>query len=467
MSERDPIRDLENFGTGGVPVTPLSPAEVRRLGDRRRTRRNAVVATGAVAVVAVIAAPFAFLGGGPNRPEPPSTTITPTVTPSVTDSAEPAPPGGWRTTIPDDFPLLHDLPERNDQGEETTTTSRLVLEPMDFCGTTPWSYTGTVAHKGVDFNGPEDYRDRVIATYSDARAAQLALDGARDSATGCDEETADGTTKRNTVWGAQIPASDDTFLITTRYQMAGTTGYMPGMTTLLVTRVGNALFLTTESNEGGMTDEQTSSAVEEMVGWSGTMTAAMCIYASDPCGGPSSSTTEIPSDFPLGLANPLGSDGTVNGTPAGERMTHADPCDSKGILVSEPVDRLDYDLMGPEFHEMRELRTYPDAATAQAALDNLAAAVADCPNETLTNGIEATWSTHDVTTGYSTVTASRAIGEEGGYTWQYTRVGRALVGIVWAGEGGSPESLRDNAQWMTEITKQIAPKMCLFTQDGC
>lgn len=80
----DPIRDLENFGTGGVPVTPLEPAQVRRLGDRRRARRHSGIA--ALAAVAVIAAvtPAVLLAtqGGDNSP-PPAAPPSPTPTKAV------------------------------------------------------------------------------------------------------------------------------------------------------------------------------------------------------------------------------------------------------------------------------------------------------------------------------------------------------------------------------------------------
>ena len=48
-----------------VPAHPLPAAEVRRLGDRRRTRRRTVVAVGATAAaVAAVAVLGATLAGG-------------------------------------------------------------------------------------------------------------------------------------------------------------------------------------------------------------------------------------------------------------------------------------------------------------------------------------------------------------------------------------------------------------------
>jgi hypothetical protein len=92
MSEptRDPIHDLEAFGTGGHVMTPLAPNEVRRLGDRRRThRRTAAVLAASVVAAAAVAVPVALTRGGDpdghgniahTSTPTPTTTSTPTVT---------------------------------------------------------------------------------------------------------------------------------------------------------------------------------------------------------------------------------------------------------------------------------------------------------------------------------------------------------------------------------------------------
>jgi hypothetical protein len=88
----DPIRELENFDSGGLGMIPLDPAQVRRLGDRRRTRRNAlVVAAAAVAVVA--AASPALILSNRSDSEAPTPTVTPTAgtttAPPTTDPTTP------------------------------------------------------------------------------------------------------------------------------------------------------------------------------------------------------------------------------------------------------------------------------------------------------------------------------------------------------------------------------------------
>jgi hypothetical protein len=86
MPERtpDPIQQLEHFGTGGLTVTPLDPAQVRRLGDRRRhRRRSALVLVASVAAVAAVATPVALSSGDHGSGPGPTTTTSATPTPSA------------------------------------------------------------------------------------------------------------------------------------------------------------------------------------------------------------------------------------------------------------------------------------------------------------------------------------------------------------------------------------------------
>lgn len=84
----DPIQDLESFGTGGLAVTPLDPAQVRRLGDRRRNRRRGALAmAAAVVAIAGTITPIALLSGNDSSQPP----ITHTPSPSPTQPTQPSP----------------------------------------------------------------------------------------------------------------------------------------------------------------------------------------------------------------------------------------------------------------------------------------------------------------------------------------------------------------------------------------
>ena len=99
---RDPIRQLEDFGTGGLTVAPLDPGQVRRLGDRRRMRRRTAYVVAAAAAIVLAIVPVAVLDGrdeaapptpahsGPPSPLPtPPPPAAPTQAPSATATAAP------------------------------------------------------------------------------------------------------------------------------------------------------------------------------------------------------------------------------------------------------------------------------------------------------------------------------------------------------------------------------------------
>ena len=474
MPDRDPLQQLASFGTGG-PVDPLPATEVRRLGDRRRARRTAVSAvTGVVAVLAVVvpAGLYAARDGG-GHPLPPSSSQTASATPTP----EQSPSGGWRTDIPAGFPLDRDL-EPSDGGEKLGPSREAagINEPDPCVNDEQWQAWPQeyAARLGARATGPEHLEGRELITLRDASTAARVLDNLREMLGMCRPPHA-GSDPDTTWTPLDTPVLGDDTLAVSHLEKVGLGGDV-----YLFTRVGNAVLALDVYGEWA--PETAPRGVDDLRGTAEPLVAAMCIYAVDPCGDPSDgpsdsttpdgtvdhATTAIPSDFPIGLGSPdLGDAATVNGTPAGERMTHADPCASKGILDRAPVDRLDYDLMGPEFTEQRELRTYTSPEAAQAALDNLATAAAACPTQELKTGVTATWTVLERSTGYHSVTVARTLGEEGGFTWQYTRVGLAIFGVVWLGEGGSPEQIRINADELTAITKQVAPKMCPFTQAGC
>lgn len=142
----DPLRDLKNFGTGGVPVPPLDPAQVRRLGDRRRTRRRAAIA--------IAASVLAVIGG-----------IVP-VTLAMTDGAgTPAPPLGTPTPMPTPMPSTTPTP----------TPTPTADPPAGDVGATTYTYPGfwgvevTTAEDLDALRGaPDDFRNFVLGLVPDS-----------------------------------------------------------------------------------------------------------------------------------------------------------------------------------------------------------------------------------------------------------------------------------------------------------
>lgn len=109
-STRDPIQDLKNLGTGGITVSPLDPAQVRRLGDQRRRRQNTMYGAIAAVVVAVAVIPTALIATKDSSSGPSHTTITPTITPTPKPTPTPTvivfPDGGVAIKAPEDTDKL-------------------------------------------------------------------------------------------------------------------------------------------------------------------------------------------------------------------------------------------------------------------------------------------------------------------------------------------------------------------------
>jgi len=101
---RDPIEQLENFGTGGIAVNPLDPAAVRRLGDQRRKRQHTVYGAIAAVVVAAAIIPTALIAtkGDDDPGQRIITDPTPTPTPTVIAY----PDGGVAIKAPEDTDKL-------------------------------------------------------------------------------------------------------------------------------------------------------------------------------------------------------------------------------------------------------------------------------------------------------------------------------------------------------------------------
>lgn len=164
--------DLEDFTP--LTVTPPSPEAVRRHGNdlrRRRivTRGSIAAVVVAAAVIAVVAVP-ALRGYHPPRPLP---------VPAVSTKGA-APVGGWRTTIPDDFPLDDGMvgvpatgPPPSPTLDEVSCGNRAQAAPV----------AGMTAHPEPAADEPDETRG--LALYRNADEARSIVTGKAAAVKAC------------------------------------------------------------------------------------------------------------------------------------------------------------------------------------------------------------------------------------------------------------------------------------------
>ena len=477
----DPIRDLEDFATGGTPVTPLPAAEVRRRGDRLRRRRNTLLAVAsAVAVAAVIVTPLALAGDNDRAGRDPGfSTRTPTPSPAPTASTTVEVDGAWLAGIPADFPLAAGYPARNGDGTPVEVTEVGGSLPLMLCGREVATDGAVLDAAQAAYTAPEDARSRDLVLYESGDAARLALTTVRSSLEGCAEETIGDTDQVR----AEFPydAGDDSFGWTERYRTDG--AFDSGLTVYQVVRVGNGLLLATTYGEGGGPGDPVDPVdpVDKVARATATdadpVVEAMNLFAEHP---DAVSAPPDPEDLPRATT----SDGIPAGFPVDRDLVapEGDPVDgpsatAAGVpgteLCGSPVwpsggsARLAATATGPELRDSRELVLYDTAEESVEVLTGLRDAVAACPNQEVEGGSTQVITSLPGTTGHDTVTFAITYTEGlGGGVYQFTRVGRAVLATYDGGEWG-PDSISTGAADATALTGRITPAMCTFAADGC
>jgi len=460
----DPINRLENFNREGLPVTPIAPSEVRRLGNRMRRRRNAAAVVGAVAAVAVIATPIALFAGsgsggsGPGPSEPSTITDTPTTT---TPTATPG-PSGWVTRIPDDFPLADGWPDPSlSEYDEALKGPGRELRAFAFeaCGNRVPD-PGSSDRLNASWTNAEDFRGRELRTFRTDQEAVTYLAHLRVLWQECAQETgSDGYTRLRSVRPTE--AGDESFALVTHLEFQGAPGI--GLSIAQVVRIGNAVHVDETSTEGTAND--TARQLAAMADESAGVVDAMCVFAEGGCGDPRPTRAQaIPDDFPLDIGM---AEGDIE-------MVRTDPApDAAGIGTMTPCgvqvwplrieERLAANVHGPEYVDDRELVTFSGVDQAIDAVEDFRAAARACPTE---DG----WGWHllDEDTGYDSATVgyTRTDGTLGSSVYQMTRVGRAVLFVETYGEG-NVDTLPAQADILTRITQDVGPEMCRFTADGC
>jgi hypothetical protein len=144
-----------------------------------------------------------------------------------------------------------------------------------------------------------------------------------------------------------------------------------------------------------------------------------------------------------------------------------EPCGREAFDVGSR-DQLFFQVVGPEYGDTRELRTYPSADQAVRQMEKLRAAVAACPHDPSSDPASAaSWRTHSVDTGYDSFAAAQTYDQGlGGGVWLFTRVGRSILALVGGGEFAT-DTVWDALPPEVDRTCRIAPSMCPFTEAGC
>ncbi|QIX25850.1 hypothetical protein ncot_03995 [Nocardioides sp. JQ2195] len=463
----DPIKDLENFDPRGLSVNPLTPAEVRRRGDRVRRRNNGVMALGAAAAIAVVATSGVFVSNAVDRGEEPSP-----ATPSRTEQTEQP----VLSAIPDDFPIDVGM-----GSAEVTETGR--MDELDFCGTLPLADRSPVDVRSAEVAGGETLVTRTVYLLGDqqtARATQVGiLDAARDCAA---EGSADGT--------VEIQRADDAWPGNTI-----TTDLGPGAETEPTVQVVNV-----------MTNGAAVLVTQVWGGWSGDVQAGVDasraelaelvpeleVFGESPgplepssadpdqdTGSSGDVPTTIPAGFPLADGWPDDSaaePGRDNGLKGPSRTLGSLDFMACEQAWSEPehTDRLRADWNDVEDYRSRQLTTYADADAAVAAVEGLVAQQQACTEDPVRDdGYVTTREVREVPVGgeaWAFLERDTLNGSESpfGESTVVVRVGSAVLVIRDGGHAGYPSG--DGQAQIDEMTSQAATvvdELCSFTVAGC
>lgn len=470
----DPIRDLENLGSGGMPVHPLSPSEVRRRGDRLRRRRHAVTAAVAAAAAAAVVGTTAVLAGGTSdRTDPPGPIDSPTAT-STGETTAPA--GPVRTRIPDEFPIDLDVQPQEDGTTPGPSRGELGLQIPAPCGVSTTQYDGFEDQLGVRAEYPAGGSDgRTLRTFEAVANAEEAMAMLRSAANDCPEEPIGSDGDGSYVWTVRdLALGDESFTLVQTFDLG------LGGAIFQFVRVGNAILVTEAGGEWELTST-VPVGIRERTAIATEIADAMCVFAADPCGGPATEQgtasvepapvqgdDDIPDGFPLDVDHEdlTGSGGSVVGPESGIRGIETAPC-GRPVWSVPARDRLAFTSTGPDHADVRELRTFADAQDAVAQMSALRRLLGTCREEPVDGAGMRTWRTYEADTGYETFAfGSMYTQGSGGDITVAVRVGRAVLIVTQAGEN-SPWTQEDLAPDVVSLARTITADMCAFTEAGC
>ena len=317
----DPFDTLRRHDPDAMPVDRLPAAEVRRRGDARRRRRAALQGAAAVLAVVAVVGGVSLATGAPTptlpqpAPAPATQSPTPTQDPSPSEAADPE----MATAIPADFPLVEGFPDSAgaDQQLEGPAPDVPAFDEVRACDSTLLSRSsaGVVDRLAVTFSQPEDYRVRELTTYSSSDDAAARLGSVASLFADCPREKSGSPPDFvNEVEPGRL--GDESWMITRRAD-----DYVPGIEVLVAVRVGNAVLLTSESNEGGGSAESVRSSRLMAEEAAQPLVDAMCVFADGGC-----AKEELAADVLLSRDDVLRMTGFVTKWSGPDRTFSADEC---------------------------------------------------------------------------------------------------------------------------------------------
>ncbi|GAA1133563.1 hypothetical protein [Nocardioides aquiterrae] len=376
------LAELEGFTM--PTATPLPPGDVRRRGDRIRRRHRALVAAGALAVVAVIATPFAVLAGHGHG------SVEPAPMPPATQPA-----GGWTTTIPAGF----DLGAGMGDAQSPVTTSRDAVVDEFVCGVAWYFEPRPVDQLSASMQnaGSEGGHDRHLVVFDDAGQAEAAMKQFRDAPGYCRGTYSDEGWKYEMfpADSGRSGADEASAWVQGLHDDTGLTG--EGIVTV-AQRVGNAVLVDTAISMGVGDEGVRQEGVDNLVGRSAPIVGEMCTFSVGGCAPASPDASEavdrpsglagaIPDDFPLEKGLPTGA-GAMDG-PAHEidlapynLENNLRACGVAPSGLPEPDDAFHAGHRTPAEGHLRTLMTFGSVAEAQAYAEGVLAVFADCPEDT-------------------------------------------------------------------------------------
>ncbi|HWM74857.1 MAG TPA: hypothetical protein VNQ53_14000 [Nocardioides sp.] len=443
----DPIEELSSFEPG-VPVNPMPAAEVRRRGDRLRRRKTALVVGGAAAAVVLVAVPLAVFAGGD-------------------DGGTPAPAKRELTTdvllTADEVPARERLTPWEETDPEGKVLACAPAEPAALDADTSMrrDFAAGIANSPADGTPASVIRTEVLQ-FDDAATAReeynqavgwiVGCPGGEDlarkgvSTTTVDLAGGQGEWRLHEFYATDVCTECDAI----RFDRMGVAQFDDRVVLVSLAEIGGPL--EPEGLDGSM-DDLFAAAVTKAGGE---------IAAQDAAPGAL--------DFPIENGLPTDGDSSVEGPGP----------DVEGILLPEgfcgaaawppaaPAGRLAVKVTGPEYGVWRELVTFETTDEAVAVVEDLRAAVEECPSvagDQAANDLS--FVSHDVESGYDDATFSYTYREGlGGVVYQFVRVGHAVLATAQSGEW-SPETARTGAEELNGENTQLTPLMCEYAEDGC